>query len=268
MRIPGGVLFAMTLTLTLSVPVVSASSFGTMSWVDEQVNAFWRTFDSHKTPTIAYETTTTLLNATKPKMLARPSCFRDADCGAVRYSFSCIEGRIYKNTNEMVCQNHSCMIREKAALQSICRGDTMCVDEQGTCQPNRTGSSSSLASNPGCKRGSISLGVSPATLEFTNAMRGASYTRYLTASTTDSHISCRVAASGNIAEWVTPSDDDIDFSGQRRLQIEVTVPHDASNGVYIGYVQVTASPSKSVCGTMGMGVSPAVYIPTKVYVTG
>ena len=112
------------------------------------------------------------------------------------------------------------------------------------------------------------LGVSPATLEFKNTTRGGYYTKYLTASTTDKNLICKVTTSGEISRWVSIEDDSFNLSGQYKFPLRVAIPESTPNGVYKGYIQVTVGATNTILGGTGMGVQPSIFIPTTIEVTG
>jgi len=107
----------------------------------------------------------------------------------------------------------------------------------------------------------VGLGVSPATLEFEDALKGVMTEKYFTIQNPGNDtLSCSLELTGDVSGWIelAPQGDiDIPSRGKTEITVMLTPPESADNGEYTGKAKVRAQYKSAVEGT-GMGLLPGV----------
>ena len=120
------------------------------------------------------------------------------------------------------------------------------------------------------------VGISPVTIEFDNALRGASYTSDLSLTNTDPDRPAEftVEAVGDVADWIsTTLDDDVPASSflvppdsTLNVRVLLEVPDDSPNGTYTGGLEVLGAVFEA--SEEGAGVQIGGLVEVVVDVTG
>lgn len=110
-----------------------------------------------------------------------------------------------------------------------------------------------------------SIGASPASLKFSNMLRGGYAERTIVVSNpTDHNIVANAGGEGEIAEWISiePSSTVIEPGSNSKIVVKVNPPEDTPNGIYRGYVLVIGKPYAAEEGQMSVvgGVSLTVTV--------
>ena len=129
--------------------------------------------------------------------------------------------------------------------------------------------SCSLAAN---SAQAVSIGVSPASIQFDNVLKGGYAEGTVSVSTSSATpLNLTMRAEGAVKDWITfePSENITFSSGDmKRISIMVRPPSDAANGLYTGSVIATTSAAKTGGSGVGAEVTTGAVCDVAVRVTG
>ena len=108
----------------------------------------------------------------------------------------------------------------------------------------------------------VGVGVSPATLHFSNMLRDGYAEGFITSSVgTDNFVSVSAVPRGEIAEWIDFPEGpllQVNKDNPGRFKIVVTPPSDVANGIYNGFIRFTTSPLGEITTGAGSAVTVSV----------
>lgn len=123
-----------------------------------------------------------------------------------------------------------------------------------------------------CPAGAVSIGISPAELDFENVLKGGYAEGTVAVSTSNEEpLDFLIWAEGQIGDWIEfePSEN-LTFSRDqmRRITVIVRPPGNVANGVYTGSIMVSTKSAEPEGGDFGVGVTTGTASDVTVRVTG
>ncbi|KHO45597.1 MAG: hypothetical protein QS98_C0009G0006 [archaeon GW2011_AR3] len=118
----------------------------------------------------------------------------------------------------------------------------------------------------------LSIGVTPANIDFNDMLRGGYAEKNVRISTSDArNITGHISKFGDIADWlrIEPDPESLSFSSSAPYTMKVVVepPVDAANGVYTGEIRILTDSAGAGEGTVGSQVRASVSLEVTVRIT-